>query len=329
MIQKWLRLFTGLVMATFVVLHLINASLGIAPVSAMESMRRVLVRFWGSTPGMTLLMECFVFHVTLALLSLYHRSHLRLPTWEWIRICLGFSIPALAAGHIIGTRIAMPVLDIEVNYPGTLAFLYGKGWVFVLRQSALVLVAWGHMAIGIYFWLRIRPWYPKAVVYLYPLAAPIPILAIAGYLRGTADMAARLAADPGLPSALFAGYRASPVDLRAALSGLDLKLMGLVFGLLALVLVARAIRHVYRSRRGSFSVIYPSGQTVLVPLGHSILDVSRIKGIPHASVYGGRGRCSTCRVKIMEGLEDLPPPETDELAVLERIDTTPDTRLSC
>jgi len=225
MIQKWLRLFTDLVMATFVVLHLINASLGIASVSAMKSMRRVLVRFWGSAPGMTLLMGCFV---SLALLSLYHRSHLRLPTWEWIRICLGFSIPALAAGHIIGTRISMTVLDIEVNYPGTLAFFYGKGWVFVLRQSALVLVAWGHMAIGIYFWLRIRPWYPKAVVYLYPLAVLIPILAIAGYLRGTADMAALLAADPGLPSALFAGYRASPVDLRAALSGSGLKLMGLV-----------------------------------------------------------------------------------------------------
>jgi hypothetical protein len=48
-----------------------------------------------------------------------------LPTWEWNRIFLGFTIPALAAGHIIGTRISMAVLDIEVNYPGTIAFLYG------------------------------------------------------------------------------------------------------------------------------------------------------------------------------------------------------------
>jgi adenylate cyclase len=110
------------------------------------------------------------------------------------------------------------------------------------------------MAIGIHFWLRIRPWYPKAVVILYPLAVLIPVLALAGYLRGTSDMAARLAADPGLPGVLFAGYRASPVDLRAALSGLDFKLMGLVFGLLALVLVARTVRHVYRSRRGIFAV---------------------------------------------------------------------------
>ncbi|MBT3905543.1 MAG: adenylate/guanylate cyclase domain-containing protein [Rhodospirillales bacterium] len=329
MIRKRVRLFTGLVMATFVVLHLINASLGIASIPAMEAMRRVLVTVWGSPPGMILLMGSFVTHITLALNSLYNRSHLNLPTWEWIRILLGFSIPALAAGHIVGTRIAMAVLDIEVNYPGTIAFLYGKGWAFVLRQSTLIFVAWGHMAIGIHFWLRIRPWYPKAVVILYPLAVLIPIMALAGYLRGTSDMAARLAADPGLPSVLFAGYRASPVELRAALSGLDFKLMGLVFGLLALVLVARIVRHAYRSRRGTFSVTYPSGVTAIMPLGHCILDVSRIKGIPHASVCGGRGRCSTCRVRIMDGLDDLPPPDKDELAVLERIGASPDTRLAC
>ena len=113
MIQKRLRLFTGLVMATFVIFHLINASLGIASISVMEAMGSVLITIWGSIPGMTLLLGSITIHVTLALMSLYHRSHLRLPAWEWIRILLGFSIPALAAGHIVGTRIAMNVLDIE------------------------------------------------------------------------------------------------------------------------------------------------------------------------------------------------------------------------
>jgi adenylate cyclase len=329
MIQKRLRLFTGLVMATFVIFHLINASLGIASISVMEAMGGVLITIWGSIPGMTLLLGSITIHVTLALMSLYHRSHLRLPAWEWIRILLGFSIPALAAGHIVGTRIAMNVLDIEISYPGVIAVLYGKGWEFVLRQSTLVFVAWGHMAIGLHFWLRIRPWYPKAVIVLYPLALFVPFLAVAGYLRGTADMAARLAADPDLPSVVFAGYRAAPAELKMLLSGLDSMLMGLVFGLLALVLLARKVRQFYRSRRGVFSVTYPSGQVVVVPLGSSILDVSRIKGIPHASVCGGRGRCSTCRVRVMEGLDHLPPAKSNELTVLDHIGAAPDTRLAC
>jgi adenylate cyclase len=329
MIQKRLRLITGLVMATFVVLHLINASLGIASIEAMEAMRGVLVVIWGSIPGMTLILGSIIVHVALALMSLYYRSHLNLPTWEWVRIFLGFSIPVLAAGHVLGTRVAMNVLDVEATYPGVLAVLFGKGWEFVLRQSTLVFVAWGHMAIGIHFWLRLRSWYPKAVFFLYPLALFIPFLAVAGYLRGTADMAARLAADPELSNIIFAGYREAPAELKASLAGQDTRIIGLIFSLLILVLIARKVRQFYRTRRGTFSVTYPSGQVISVPLGSSILDVSRMNSIPHAAVCGGRGRCSTCRVRVTKGLDHLPPAEGDELSVLDHINAVPDTRLAC
>ncbi len=53
--------------------------------------------------------------------------------------------------------------------------------------------------------------------------------------------------------------------------------------------------------------------------GMSVLEASRAAGIPHASVCGGRGRCSTCRVRIGEGAEHLPPPAPDEARVLARI----------
>ena len=58
--------------------------------------------------------------------------------------------------------------------------------------------------------------------------------------------------------------------------------------------------------------------------------MSRIAGIPHASVCGGRGRCSTCRVRI--GGEDrtkLPPPSDDEQKVLARVGAPPNVRLAC
>ena len=37
-----------------------------------------------------------------------------------------------------------------------------------------------------------------------------------------------------------------------------------------------------------------------VPKGATLLDASRIGGVPHASVCGGRGRCSTCRVRVTQ-----------------------------
>jgi adenylate cyclase len=68
---------------------------------------------------------------------------------------------------------------------------------------------------------------------------------------------------------------------------------------------------------------------VTVPLGLTVLDASRASGIAHASVCGGRGRCSTCRVRVTHGLEHLPPPRDSEHRVLARVGAAPDVRLAC
>ena len=62
----------------------------------------------------------------------------------------------------------------------------------------------------------------------------------------------------------------------------------LVAGLFALRTLRRR-----RERQNLVEIRYESGQTVRVPRGHSVLEASRIAGIPHYSVCGGRGRCST------------------------------------
>ena len=52
-------------------------------------------------------------------------------------------------------------------------------------------------------------------------------------------------------------------------------------------------------------------------------------GVPHASICGGRARCSTCRVKIESADGELPPPGAAEAATLARIHADPDVRLAC
>ena len=86
--------------------------------------------------------------------------------------------------------------------------------------------------------------------------------------------------------------------------------------------------------RGRFSgrirLYYPDGVTVAIAPGMSVLEASRAAGIPHASVCGGRGRCSTCRIRVGEGAEHLPPPAPDEARVLARIGgTIGNVRLAC
>ena len=81
-------------------------------------------------------------------------------------------------------------------------------------------------------------------------------------------------------------------------------------GLLALVLLGRPLRRVVQARRGTYRISHSNGRLITAPVGHSLLEALRDAGIPHASVCGGRARCTTCRVRVGPGAKGLPPPET-------------------
>ena len=74
---------------------------------------------------------------------------------------------------------------------------------------------------------------------------------------------------------------------------------------------------------------YPDGRFVEVTPGTSVLEASRSAGIPHAYVCGGRGRCSTCRVRVRGEIHSIDPPRRTEARVLRRIGARPNIRLAC
>jgi adenylate cyclase len=122
-----------------------------------------------------------------------------------------------------------------------------------------------------------------------------------------------------------------PEQVRAALAASSAVLKG-IYAITAVVLVglfaARGLRQ-YRQRRNLIQIRYEGGQTVRVPVGTTVLEASRMGGIPHYAVCGGRGRCSTCRVRVTSGAEALAPPGPLERLTLSRIAADPDIRLAC
>ena len=64
-----------------------------------------------------------------------------------------------------------------------------------------------------------------------------------------------------------------------------------IFVLAVLVL---SILNVIRSKYfGRVKISYPGGNEYTVPKGTTVLEASRLAGIPHVSVCGGKGRCTT------------------------------------
>src|SRR5262249_41423293 len=94
-------------------------------------------------------------------------------------------------------------------------------------------------------------------------------------------------------------------------------------------LAARAAREYSTRRRATIRLSYPDGRHAQVPFGWTVLEASRAAGIPHASVCGGRGRCSTCRIRVAGDPAALPPPSPQEQRVLQRIGAPPTVRLAC
>lgn len=112
--------------------------------------------------------------------------------------------------------------------------------------------------------------------------------------------------------------------LGAAVDGL----LVLYLAILAGAMLIRALRAAIGKRKG-IVVTYTGGRRVTVQRDTTVLEASRIAGIPHAAVCGGRGRCSTCRVRVWAGLEALPAPNEQEEAVLARIGAPVNMRLAC
>ncbi|MCH8110695.1 MAG: adenylate/guanylate cyclase domain-containing protein [Proteobacteria bacterium] len=323
-----LRLCSGLVLFTYVTTHLVNHSLGLISLDAMEDGRQWFLALWRNPVGTLALYGALTLHLSLVLWSIYQRRELRMPRWEAGQIALGLLIPPLLAEHIIGTRLLNAVYGVGDAYTYVVLVLWEFAPAKGVQQTLVLAIAWFHGCMGLHFWLRLKPWYPALVRYLYAVSILVPVLALLGFFKAGQEVSA-LARDPDWLNAVFTGLPfpdaeavAFATDARAA----ALWVIGLLF---VAVFAARLARTAWERRKGVFHLVYPGDRRVRATRGATILEVSRAAGIPHASVCGGRGRCSTCRVRIGYGLDALDAPSAEEQRVLKRVGAPPGVRLAC
>ena len=73
----------------------------------------------------------------------------------------------------------------------------------------------------------------------------------------------------------------------------------------------------------------PDGKTVDVEPSETILNADLRANIPHAHACGGKAKCSTCRVAILDGLDNCAPRNELEDAMALRLGFAPEVRLAC
>lgn len=325
------RLCAGLLLFAYATTHFISHATGLFLIDALQSVGRdILLAPWRTPLGLFLLGAAFLLHAALGLKALYRRRTLRIPAIEMWQLGLGLAIPLLLIPHVTNARLGNLLFGLDDSYFRVL-YLYwltdpGGG---LPRQFALMLAIWIHGCVGIHMALRFRAGYRRWAPALLAAALAIPALAILGLTNAGWSLAIRAMQQPDFVAAYGAPAPNSPrADGAANVAWLAPRLQLAWIAIVAAILIARFIRD-RRERARSVTVSYSGGRSVTAPRGFSILEASRWNNVPHASVCGGRGRCTTCRVRVLDGFDKLDAPAPVELAALARIGAPERVRLAC
>ena len=324
--RAWL--WSGLILFSYVASHLANHALGLLSLEAMETGRDWFLSVWRHPLGTVALYGALMVHMVLVLMSLYQRRHFRLPAWEAIQLLLGLAIPPLLISHIVGTRLSHAWFNTSDSYTRLVLVYWQIRPDLGAKQAMLLTIAWAHGCMGLHFWLRLKPWYPRVVAPLFGIALFLPVLALLGFAQAGREVS-RLSQEEGwVEQRIHLMHAPNPTE-RATLERTSNVLLGGFASSIGLTLMARAVRQKYAQRRQVIRITYPDGREVVVQLGAPVLEASRHARIPHASVCGGRGRCSTCRIRVVRGLEFLPLGSAEERRVLTSVGAPPNVRLAC
>ena len=325
---RQVRLASGLVLFAYLLSHFLNHALGNVSMGALATGVYLHTAFWQFLPIAILFYTACLVHTALGIWALYERRQFRWKAIEPLQLVLGLSVPALVIAHIIGVRLGQTLYGHEKLYPQVL-FLY---WVSapwrIWMMLTVMTVSWIHGCIGLYFWLRMKAFYKRAAPFLLAAAVLVPTLAMLGFYQG-----GRIVIDNDSVEWRAENLTPRQVGTRDQAQVLDRVTDYFLIGYLSLIgiaLLARGVRAINERRRGMINLSYGNGRTVRIPKGLSVLEASLRNNVPHASVCGGRARCSTCRIRIIGDCGDLPEPSQREAFVLGRVGASdPSIRLAC
>jgi len=335
-IARWLRgigvrqvrLVCGLIMFSYIFSHFFNHALGNFSYDTMEAWLRFHVWWWRISIVNFTLYAAAATHFCLGLWALYQRRHFRYTAIEITQLVFGLSIPLLIASHLGIMRLGGLLYGRDPPFYSGVLFAYWVNRPYMIGvQFLLLTLAWTHACIGLYFWLRLKPFFKWAAPFLLAIAVLLPPLAMTGTHRGGHEVTERALQ----PQWRNEHIKTTPPAQGSVIDDITLFYFPILYlSAIVLVFAARGVRALLEGRRGTITVSYPD-RRVRVPRGLSVLEASLRFNVPHASVCGGRARCSTCRVRVVSDRSTLPRPSGREAFVLARVGAAgnPAIRLAC
>ena len=174
----------------YLVSHFVNHALGNVSMDALARGLALHMALWQFLPVAIVFYAAAIIHTGLGIWALYERRQFRWKAVEPLQLLLGLSIPALIVAHIAGVRLGQALFGHEKFYPQVLYSYFVASPHRIWLMFAVLVIAWVHGCIGLYFWLRMKAFFKRAAPYLLAAAVLIPTLALLGLYQGGRMVAA-------------------------------------------------------------------------------------------------------------------------------------------
>lgn len=324
-----IRIISGLILFAFVTMHLLNVAFGLHSIASMDRARPFLMGPWTNSVGGIVLGLCLVAHFVLGLGAIYRRNTLRLSPSDAVQLIAGLAIVPLLTPHVVGTVIAAR-FGIVNNFSTLIPYFWIDKPAEGLRQVLLLAFLWIHGCVGVFTWMRIQRWWSRVGPFLHPLAVAIPVLGLLGFVQAGNEAIAHFENPTSFspPSAIPPMTLTRPFgEILMILGRINWTVFFLYLVVVAIVLIARWWR--LRGEVSHVQISFVGGPLIDTGTGINVLEVARLHHVPIANLCRGRGRCGTCRIRVLEVAGRLAPPSAAEAATLSRLGAGPDVRLAC
>ena len=323
------RTISGCILFFYVFTHLLNHSLGLISLDTMEQGRAIFLRFWRHDVLFYVLYGALSIHFLLGVYALARRRSFRMSRKEWIRNSCAILIPFFLASHLSITLWGSRFLGLNDSY----AFMIISTYIFdpfgYIILGLMLMLVWTHGSIGIIGLIEFREFYSKRRGLFQGLILGLPLIAYGGYIRASIELSEASQSNPITILELISNSNFT-AEIGEKIVSLSDLLQFLVYPILLSLFVAfYFIRNLLEKRFNSIQVQYTDGTNINVSRGSSLLEASHKAGRYHESVCGGRGRCTTCRVRVTSSLGELPKPNKIEQSVINRLNFDQSLRLAC
>lgn len=336
LILRTVRIWSGLFLLAFVTTHLLNVSLGVISIDAMDAARPFLSGLWANPIMGPLLLSALFIHFCLGLWAIYRRPTLRTNLQDLVQLFSGVIVVPLLATHAVGVS-SLKLNGVTFDYAAAIKFFWLGQPAIGLLQVILLSVVWVHGCAGLFTWLRAKESMRNVLGWLYPIAVAVPVLALVGFAEaGRGVLIEAQAMQNAAPTYSEAPPEYAETPAPSAAPRVPYEVIKevtnqVIWGSLALALLTFAARGVRVALHTSETVRLQRGDTppIETTSALSVYDSFQAHHQPHAGLCSGRGRCGTCAVRILSSEFPLPGPSALEAKTLGRLGAAEDVRLAC